>query len=211
MVYKRIISYTFFLVFIFSSFNCKKEILSFDERKDLMIPYKHNIIQDDKYCFNGVFDSLYNDRVLGNNEYLKIITNSLDEFCKKTDYTEMVQQFYEYTFFNEAYVLKGGGQKYLVLIGKSRGATGIGVDYWNYQFYSLEKKSKIIEFASLSKTPLSIFFDAEDNLYFITIDDNYPRPADGKELELNYYPIIASLYNEKEEIIKTIDYNCENR
>lgn len=210
MVYKQIILYPFYLTVIFLSFNCKKEILPSDKREDLMVPYKYDKLQDDNYCFNSVFDSLYNDKVLDYNEYFKIINDSLDEFYKKTDYTELVQQFYEYTFLNEAYVLRGREHKYLVVIGKSRGATGIGVDYWNYQCYSLEKKSKVIKFASLSKTPRSIFFDKEDNLRFITIDDNYPRPADGQELKLSYYPIIGSLYNEKEEVVKTIDYDCKN-
>ncbi|WP_448607151.1 hypothetical protein [Paenimyroides ceti] len=210
MVYKQITLYSLFLTFIFLNYNCKKEILTFDVGKDLMVSYKYSSIKNDNYCFNDVFDSLYNEKLLNDNRYFKIVNDSLSDFYKKTEYTELIQQFCEYTFLNEAYVLKSGVNNYLVLIGKSRGATGIGVDYWNYQCYSLEKKSKAIEFSSLSKTPKSIFFSKENGLHFITIDDNYPRPADGKELKLNYYPIIGSLYNEKEEIIKTIDYNCQN-
>lgn len=159
------------------------------------------------YCFYAILDSLNKTNYLNNIDFKNQDTRYYKCSQKCVIQNTSILKFYEYTNFNEEYVLENSDKKYLILIGKARGATGIGVDYWSYEFYSLDEDIKILEFASLAKTPHSIFFNKNNQLYYITVDDNYPRPA-GSEVKLDYYPVIGSIINKSGKVVEEIYFKC---
>ncbi|WP_374175204.1 hypothetical protein [Flavobacterium tructae] len=213
MVKFKIKNYILLLIIVFYTSACKKEskIFAFDlyKKKELT---SDNIT--DKYCFKIVQNRLKTDS-LGKNRtdyhYFIILKDELlqNSVIKDKDYFTSIQKFYQDTFFSESYILEKHNVQYLILIGQSHGATGIGVEYWNYECYVLSDENKIIRFSSLAKTPYSIFFD-NGKLEYITVDDNYPRPASGV-IKLNYYPVIGSLYSEKGGLLNQIEHDCKSR
>ncbi len=215
MVNFKLKNYIVLLVIVFSISACKKEpkIFTFDpsKKKELI---NSGDDKSDKYCFkivqNQLKVGLWNKNKM-DSYYFRIQKDELLEntVVRKKDYFKNIEKFYQNTFFSESYILEKKEIQYLILIGQSQGATGIGVEYWNYECYVLSDENKIIRFSSLSKNPYSIFFD-DKKLEYLTIDDNYPRPASGA-VKLNYYPVIGSLYSENGTLLKQIKYDCKNR
>lgn len=215
MVNYKINIYIIILITIFCISACKKEseVFTFDRSKKKELT---NVADNkrDKYCFKIVRNRLKTHLLDKNKTHSYYFIISKEELLqnsvlKEKDYFKSIEKFYQDTFFSESYILEQHDVQYLILIGQSRGATGIGVDYWSYECYGLNDENKIIRFSSLSKTPYSVFFDNE-KLEYITVDDNYPRPASGP-VKLNYYPVIGSLYSEKGNLLKQIEYDCKNR
>ncbi|MFV0530507.1 MAG: hypothetical protein ACK5MD_03625 [Flavobacteriales bacterium] len=157
MVYKQVILYLFIIAL---NFSCdKNKRLSNLECKNNLSLYERKRVKNDNYCFNTISDSLNKKGALNRNKYYEIKNNaSLDNFYKNNYYDELIKNFYQYNSFVERYILENFNRKYLILIGQAKGATGIGIDYWNYECFLLTKKSDVIKFSSLSKTPLSLFF-----------------------------------------------------
>ena len=72
-----------------------------------------------------------------------------------------VEEFYEFTFFTEAFQLQLGNKNYLILLGQAAGATGIGADYREYECYEYGNETPVLKFSSLISTPFAMFFDKE--------------------------------------------------
>lgn len=198
MVQFKINIHIVLLVIAFSITGCKKKLDNISS-------------MEDEYCFKIIQDSLKTGQssiYKNDSNCFRIVEDELLKHAtiKEKGYFSSVEKFYQNTFFSESYVLEKKGIQYLILIGQSKGATGIGVNYWNYECYVLNHKNNIIRFSSLAKTPYSIFFD-KGILEYITIDDNYPRPASGV-IKLKYYPVIGSLYSENGKLLKEVEYNC---
>jgi hypothetical protein len=207
MVYKQAILY---LLVLGLNYSCNNNRKSLDlEYKNMFTVYNKQNKENFKYCFSIILDSLNTKEPLDNNKYLEISeSTSLYKLYKNHYYDKIIEDFNKYHFFTEKYILENSNTKYLILIGQTKGATGIGVNYWNYECFPLNKKDMVIKFSSLSKTPLSIFFNTKNQLRYLTIDDNYPHPASGT-IQLDYYPIISYLYNNNNEVINKINLNCK--
>lgn len=214
MVKFKLKKYIISLIIVFSITACKKESTSFafdhSKRKELTDAVDNT---SDKYCFKIIRNRLKAGLVINNKRdsyYFRIVKDELlqNSIIKEKYYFKSIKKFYQDTFFSESYILEKHDMQYLILIGQSRGSTGIGVEYWNYECYILSDENKIIRFSSLAKTPYSILFDNE-KLEYITIEDNYPRPASGV-LKLNYYPVIGCLYSKNGGLLKQIEYDCKN-
>lgn len=204
MVYKQVILY---LLIIFVSYGCNKRKLEIKHNKDIIL---YTSEKNDKYCLKTILDSLNEHKYLDSNKYYNVNKKeSIDNFYEKDYYSKSIDDFYLYNSFVEIYLLENLNAKYLILIGQARGATGIGVDYWNYECLLLTEKSNIIKFSSLSKSPFSIYFNEKEELCYLEVLDNYPRPANGEEIQLDYYPIIAKLVKENGEVVGRIEYNCK--
>lgn len=204
MVYKQVILYLFTMMV---GFSCNNEPPKTIHKESINLYTEEKSY---KYCFNNIFDSLNKNEYIYNIKYYKIIDKeSLKNFSKNKYYLKSIENFYEYNSFIENYFFEHSNKKYLILIGQAKGATGIGVNYWNYECILLTVESDIIKFSSLSKTPLSIFLNDEGRLFYLEVLDNYPRPASGEEIKLDYYPVIARLVNENGKIINKIEYDCK--
>lgn len=196
----------FIILFIFG---CKKKsdntYINFFNKTELT----NNI--EDSYCFKSIQQILKVNTIEKQNKDIHYFRTNKNELfnnpsIKEKAFFESIKSFYENTLFSESYILEKNHEQYLIFIGQSGGATGIGVNYWNYECYNL-KNNNSIRFSSLSKTPYCIFFD-HGKLRYITIDDNYPRPASGEKVELKYYPVVAFLYSENGKQLKNIKYDC---
>ncbi|RUT69476.1 hypothetical protein D0817_14940 [Flavobacterium cupreum] len=213
MVKFKLKKYIISLIIVFSTSACKKESIffTFDRSKKIELTNTADN-KSDKYCFK-IVQNILKAGLVNKNEtdsyYFRIMKDELlqNSIIKEKDYFKSIEKFYQDTFFSESYILEKHNIQYLILIGQSHGATGIGVDYWNYECYILSDGNKIIRFSSLAKTPYSVLFDNE-KLRYIKVDDNYPRPASGI-LSLNYYPVIGSLYSENGGLLKQIEYDCK--
>jgi hypothetical protein len=165
------------------------------------------------YCFEAIRDSLNEIGLLDIENVTTTYLNknekeSLSVLFVKNNYRKEVEEFYEYSNKVEAFILTNQRVAYLILIGQAKGATGSGVDYWNYQCFRLSESIQITEFASLSKNPHSIFLNKENNLCYIEILDNYPRPASAR-VELDYTPLVVSVKDaaQNKDILE-IEYHC---
>jgi hypothetical protein len=204
MVYKQVI---LCLLTIVIGFSCNNEPSKALHNESISIYTEE---KNDKYCFNNIFDSLNKNEYLDNIRYYKISDKkSLKNFFKDKYYLKSIENFYEYNSFIENYFFEHSNKKYLILIGQAKGATGIGVNYWNYECILLTERSDIIKFSSLSRTPFSIYLNDKGRLFYLEVLDNYPRPASGEEIKLDYYPVIARLVNENGNIINKIEYDCK--
>ncbi len=211
MVYFKVINYKLILILIvFLSCNDDKLEKTYISKETL---YREMANSEKQYCFKDIKDSLAKLKMFDFSDssihYYKTdrekIFNNYN--IKNRSYLKKIKEFYDYSISVSSYVMECRGEEFLLIIGTPAGATGIGSDYWNYQCYSLSSKNEIIEFSSLSNTPISVYLNNKNELCYIEIIDNYPRPAEGIEIELEYYPVIASVYNKKKEL-KRIDFHC---
>jgi hypothetical protein len=169
---------------------------------------KIELSSETQFCFNLIYDSLILFESVSGNEYYAILdTLPAERFDFNNFYSKSIKEFYEHARFIKAYLLKKESEKYLILIGQAKGATGIGVDNWSYRYYCLTEKSDFVEFYSISKTPFSFFLNKELKPRSIYILDYYPRPASG-EVKLEYHHVQGRLVNEYKEELKRMNYNC---
>lgn len=148
-----------------------------------------------KYYPNLSFDS----------EYLSL---SKDE-CIELKWMEKdhIEEFYEFTIFTKAYKLKLNGKQYLVLLGQPAGATGIGVDYKEYECYEFYHKKPILEFSSLQDSPFSLFYNQEnDNIGYWALTKEQKFNRDSTYTEIDDYNIVLSVYTNKKRIFSKIIY-----
>jgi hypothetical protein len=109
---------------------------------------------------------------------------------------EQVNKFFEGSHNVETFLVKNKSKEIILLIGKANRATGIGVDYWNYQAFSTEVNEPMLEFPSLIKTPYAIFLNNNGKIGHYQVEDEYPRPVSG-EANPDYFPLIITVFNGK--------------
>ena len=164
------------------------------------------------YCFSQIKDSLEKTGILNlsNDEiiYDEIAKDDLLNDKKIESLADQVNEFYEFTFFTVAYKLKYKNQQYLIMIGQAAGATGLGVDYWNYRLYSLDSDVVIPEFSSLVKTPLSFFFNNKGELGYFQFEHSYQRTTNGSTIEHKSIPLLVHIFENNKEF--TIEYRCNS-
>lgn len=179
---------------------------------DVVLPNNLDSINK-RYCFSQIRDSLIKSNVLNlakgeQTTYKKADNVKLLKDRRVKRLSDEVTEFYEFTFFTDSYIMKYQNEELLIMIGQAAGATGIGVDYWNYRCYSLNSDLVIPEFVSLVKTPFSVFIDSEGEIGHLEIEDNRPRPAGGKEVELKYMPLLINVFSGAKK--STIEFKCGN-
>jgi hypothetical protein len=166
-------------------------------------------------CFEDIKDTLTKldcyDQLLKSSSYNRINKNVLFKLVQSenNNYKEQISNFFEGSDNVETYLLGNEENRSLILIGKALGATGIGVGYWNYQYYPLNKNEPVIEFSSIIKTPYSFYIDKKGAIKHIEIEDDYPRPANGEYIKLDYLPILIHVFNKKDKKL-TIEFHCKN-
>lgn len=166
-----------------------------------------------RYCFAQIRDSLIKSDVITLAKEEQITYKKVDKAKLLKDrrikhLSDEVTEFYEFTVFTDSYIMKYQNEELLIMIGQAAGATGIGVDYWNYRCYSLNSDLVIPEFASLVKTPFSVFIDSEGEIGHLEIEDNRPRPAGGEEVKLKYMPLLINVFRGNKR--SAIEFKCRN-
>ena len=119
---------------------------------------------------------------------------------------DRVEEFYEFTFFTEAFQLKLGNKDYLILLGQAAGATGIGADYREYECYEYGNKTPVLKFFSLISTPFAVFFDKETNKigYWDITKEQRTGPEGICENPYTDYDVILSAHIDEEPIYTEI-------
>jgi hypothetical protein len=202
MVYRKIRTMLFVLLTVLTG--CKSSPQG--------LPYSKNRVNE-RYCFMEIKDTLAKsnnyEAGLGNSDYITIEkTDLLKMLQPREGYLKSVNDFFDFSIDVEIYLMENGKRSYIILIGKAVGATGIGVDYWNYQCYPIEGDT-VIEFSSLVKTPYSLYIDSNGKINHIEIEDNYPSPASGEEVKLDYISLILNVF--KEEVKTTsLNFKCSS-
>lgn len=189
MVYNKIITIFFLSVTMWAC-----------ESKVHLTPYS---IADEKkiYCFQTIKDELekvtnYNV-LLKNSIYSRIGKESALRLLKKNNKAirDKFAAFFDQNDNVESFVVEYNSKKVIILIGKALGASGIGVDYWNYKVFSIGNDNIIIEFSSLIKTPYSLYLDYDKNINYFEVENDYPRPANNEIADLEYLPVILRVFD----------------
>lgn len=152
-----------------------------------------------KYCFDAVKDSLIESNVVKLSKQL----TTYDKFDKDVLLNDKrlqhlfraIEEFDEITVFSGFYLMRHSSSEYLIMIGQAAGATGIGVDYWNYRCYALESDLIITDFHSLVKTPFSFYSDNQNKLHYIIIEGNSSAATPGNEEGVDNTSLRVSLFN----------------
>lgn len=109
-----------------------------------------------------------------------------------------IEEFYEVTAFTEAYKLTLKQKHYLLLFGQSAGATGIGVDYKEYECYEYGQKEPIMEFSSLHGSPCSVFYNKDNGqIGYWELSKEQRINEDPTCAEVDDYDIKLSVYTNK--------------
>lgn len=130
---------------------------------------------------------------------------SKDE-CLKLKWIEKkhIEDFYEFTAFTKTYKLKLNNKYYLILSGQPAGATGIGVDYKEYECYEFNNSKPILEFSSLQDSPFSVFYNREkENIGYWTLTKEHRLNSDSTYTEIEEYNIVLSVYTNKKCLFST--------
>ena len=156
--------------------------------------------EKETYCYNAIRDELDSKigykLLLKNSSYNRTDKENLLKVLKSNNQSkEHVNKFFEGSHNVETFLVKNKRKEIILLVGKANGATGIGVDYWNYQNIFVEEDEPMLEFSSLIKTPHSIFINNTGSISHIDVDDNYPRPANGEEVQLDFFPMLVNVFN----------------
>lgn len=197
---------TVVLVFLYILYGCKMGNTD-------VLPYKENGANN-QYCFDEIKDTLtkINDykNMLKKCNYNLISRTHMFELLSSPNetYQERINKFYEESDSVEAFTMNNNGSLALILIGKALGATGIGVDYWNYQYYSLDKSDLAFEFSSLIRTPYSVYLDTNGEISHIEIEDDFPRPASGEAVQLDYMPLLIHIVTNYK-VESTLEFPCK--
>lgn len=108
---------------------------------------------------------------------------------------EQIEELYEFTLFTEAYKLKLNDRQYLIIQGEPAGATGIGVDYKQYECFEFGNDKPIFEFSSLYGGPFSLFYNKElNNVGYWELTKERPPLPDTVEVDPYVYVIMQSAY-----------------
>ena len=183
------------------------------ENDSHLLSYSESGINE-RYCFGAMRDTLNKF-----NNYDAELRNSNYHYIKKVDllklirsekkvYLEQINSFFDFSSDVETYLIENKESRFLILVGGAIGATGIGVAYWNYQIYSLDKSKPVVEFSSLIKTPYSSYVDTKGRACHIEVDDDYPRPAGEIEIKLDYKPILITVFREENKEA-SINFHCK--
>lgn len=197
------VKFIFFLFFVL--LGCKNS-------KNYVSVFSENEVNK-QYCFEEIENRLTKidgyTYLLEKTEYSSINRHILFKLLRseRKDYLESVFHFFEGSKNVEAYLMGDLENRSIILIGKALGATGIGVEYWNYQFYQLTKNEPVIEFSSLIKSPYSVYIDSIGELKHLEIEDVYPRPANGEDLKLDFIPLQIHVFNGIARK-STIEFHC---
>lgn len=175
MVHNKLIILISFASFLFISFGCNSNKKADSERQILKTEECLNVLKS--YISSDTI-SFCSNEIISNNTHniyyqFKDI-DCLESYLKDNDatlkYHKEISEFLDYSDNCSAYICEEKGKKYLIIIGKAIGASGIGHLYWNYMYTDLEKD--INYRSSLVKNPFS--FQIMDNkVHFIEINDNF--------------------------------------
>ncbi len=120
--------------------------------------------------------------------------------CLKLEWIDKkhIEEFYEVTTFTEAYKLSLNQKHYLLLFGQPAGATGIGVDYKEYECYEYGHKEAILEFSSLHGSPCSVFYNIDNGqIGYWELSKEQRVNKDSTCTEIDDYDIKLSVYTNK--------------
>ncbi|MGE9310815.1 hypothetical protein ACLOAU_04195 [Niabella sp. CJ426] len=165
------------------------------------------------FCYETIKEDLNRlinyKTVLANSTYYNIDKEGGSLLLKENkELKEQFNEFFDQNIEVEPFLIKTKNNRILLLIGKAAGATGIGVNYWNYKGYSIDVGSPILDFSSLLKTPYSLYENDKDEVHYIEVDDNYPRPAGGEDINLKYVPVLLRVFNGRAKVLE-IETKCK--
>ncbi len=200
MVYNKIVVLLSFINILLISFKC-------DGNK--RIDNEGQVSQIGE-CLEELKSDIYSDTILFcSNEIINKNVNNIYYHFKDLDclelylkeevalkYSREINDFISYSTECSAYICKDKEKKYLIIIGKAIGASGIGHLYWNFIYTDL--KEDIQYRSSLVNTPFS-FQLKENQVHFVEINDNFSLEEYEKEDTLNL------------SILKYIDNKVENK
>jgi hypothetical protein len=167
-----------------------------------------NLIDKDELCLKKIFKEL--DVVLENSYDYSILESEfkswdsprkiyydISKFSLSNDLKSNLDVFLENNNPETLKIisLNNGKNNYLFFIGKSIGATGIGVRYNNYFIINLDT-SFFLQQDSISENPFSIFIDQKDNLNIIVFDENFRNENIETENSF-FYSLLTVNKNEK--------------
>ncbi|WP_312769911.1 hypothetical protein [Epilithonimonas sp.] len=163
---------------------------------------------DSNYCSATILDSLRkgstNDKSKNQTLYYNIEKNILLENLNLIQNNlNNITEFYDLTVLTKSYIMKSEDQEFVILIGQASGATGVGVDYWNYRCYAINNDSFEIKFSSLINSPLSLFIDNDGKVKHIEVEKKF---YDYENEERNR-SLIVNLFKDNHKISSSY-YNC---
>lgn len=108
---------------------------------------------------------------------------------------EHIYEFYEVTLSTKAYKLKLNNKQYLILFGQPAGATGMGVDYKEYECYEYGNDKPTLEFSSLYAGPFAIFYNKEqNNIGYWELTKEPPIDSDSIYKDVTDYKTMLSVF-----------------
>lgn len=165
-----------------------------------------NVVVQDSYCFNKIIDSLTligEINLIDTSHYYSIDFEEVISW--NNEFSIFSSQFMEYSFEEEAFIVKVGQDSILLLVGRAVGATA---PYWNYECYYKGSKSdlKRLYFTSLVKSKYSLIYD-NGELVFVEILDQRVGPTDKNEVYLEKIPLLVIVFHFDQANLQ-FEYNC---
>jgi hypothetical protein len=133
---------------------------------------------------------------------------TLEQF-KNIDY-DSLKKFDEHASYLDStalYLLKSGGEKYLLIVGHDRTTSGYGHLQSLHVLLPLHEKKPLIEFDSVTRDPRKVWFNHTGQMLYLTVDTKEHGAV--RDTEKREIPLVVALRSEGKELAQ-FEFTCKN-